>query len=107
MKRAYTRREIYEMGFPQKEYDFPEKEEGDTFIGTLIMKKWTDRNGLLCYFDCDNGEKYKIYIWPRNDYKPRDSELDISYVELGTKLKVDYIMSKKGRTNWVNAEIVE
>ncbi|MFV0497573.1 MAG: hypothetical protein ACK5L0_05315 [Candidatus Fimivivens sp.] len=109
MKRAYTQNQLLEMGFPVGKYNFP-TESGD-FVGTLIMKKWSDSKGLICYFITKQEEKLKLCVWYKYDnkrsYRPTKSDIDISYVELGTKLYVKYIVTKKGKTRWEQAEILK
>ena len=60
-QRGYGKPAIMEMGFPTKEYEFPET-EGE-FFGTLVIKKWNNKGGLICYFDTDDGRKLKLCVW--------------------------------------------
>lgn len=108
MKRAYTKKQLLELGFPAAEYHFP-KESGE-FTGTLIMKKWSDSSGLICYFETEYGEKVKLCVWFRTDpertYRPAKSDLDLSMVELGAEICAKYTVTQKGKTRWEQAEIV-
>ena len=108
MKRAYTRKQLFEMNFPVSDYDFPHG--NGTFDGVLVMKKWGDRNVLICYFDTDQGEKLKLCAWfkrdSKKDYRPKHSDLDMSKVEIGTDLRVNYSTRNSGKTLWESAEII-
>lgn len=108
MKRAYNRQEIWDMQFPVAEYEFP-TEQGD-FEGKLVMKKWTDSQGLICYFETEDGQKLKLCVWQNRDrtkdYRPAHSDLDLSYVELNTMLAVSYTITKTQKTKWLTAEVL-
>lgn len=107
--RGYSRREVYEMDFPQNDYDFP-PQEGE-FTGLLVMKRWLDQNGLLCYFDCECGNKYKICVWYKGkeekDYRPKNSDIDVSRIDIGTIMRVEHSITKSGKTRWDNIELLE
>jgi hypothetical protein len=109
VKRGFTKHQVMELGFPAKDYSFPEGT--GLFSGTLVMKKWSNNRGLICYFDTDDGQKRKLCVWFRGDpektYRPRKSDLDISLVELGSRLRVGYAATKSGNSNWLTAEILE
>ena len=53
MRRAYTWRQITEMGFEATDYDFPT--EPGIVNAALVMKRWGNNN-LVCYFEGDAGE---------------------------------------------------
>ncbi len=62
------------MGFPVWDYDYP-ADRGE-FTGTLVHKRWVPKRGLVCYFDTDQGEKYKLGVWyycRTEKYRPRIS----------------------------------
>lgn len=107
-KRAFSKNQIIDMGFPVKEYDFPPG--SGSFIGTLVMKKWSNGIGLICYFNVDGGKKYKLMVWfSRKDdrsYRPALSDLDVSYVPIGSRMKVEYEKMTTGKTKWLSAEII-
>lgn len=108
MRRAYSKKQVEELGFPSAEYQFPKK--SGMFTGTLVMKKWSDSSGLICYFDTEQGEKVKLCVWFRSDpkrtYRPTKSDLDLSMVELGTRICAKYTITQKGKTRWDQADIV-
>ena len=54
-KRGYTDSDMEEMGFDSKAYEFPEGE--NEIAATLVMKKWTNKKGLICFFDTDDGKR--------------------------------------------------
>ena len=105
MRRAYTWRQITEMGFDVTGYDFPT--EPRIVNATLVMKRWGNNN-LVCYFESDEGEKFKLCAWwsqyENRSYRPRDSDIDFSEVELGTRFNLEYGISEKGRAIFISAE---
>jgi hypothetical protein len=99
-KRRYPMKEADEMGFPVWDYDFPSC-RGE-FTGTLVLKRWVPARGLACYFDTDQGEKYKLGVWykydPKQAYHPKYSDLDISGLTLGSRMRVTFGPSGTGKT---------
>lgn len=97
-----------DIGFPTNEYTFPEGE--GSFMGKLVMKKWTDNKALLCYFDTQDSRKLKIQVYWKPElsksYRPRNSSLDVSQIPIGTVVRVEYGLSKNGKTIWLTAEII-
>ena len=87
MKKAYSWREITEMGFQVTDYEFPT--EPGIVNATLVMKRWGNNN-LVCYFEGDEGEKFKLCAWwsqyENRAYRPRDSDIDFTEVELHRQL---------------------
>jgi hypothetical protein len=110
-KRDYSIKEVDEMGFPVWDYDFPAG-RGE-FAGTLVHKRWVPNRGLVCYFDTDHAEKYKIGVWYRQYYDPKqdhpkNSDLDISELTLGSRMRVTFEPSKTGKTTvWLNVSDLE
>jgi len=106
--RGYNKKQVMEMEFPTTEYSFPESI--GSFTGTLVMKKWTDKPALLCYFDTTDGEKLKLQVYWHSDndrsYRPKNSDVDISEIQIGTALRVGYEKSKKGYTTWLTVKTV-
>ena len=109
MKRGYSRFEVSEMGFNRRAYAFPV--EPGSATGTLVMKEWSKHRCLVCYFDLDSGEKLILCVWKEEDeersYKPRHSDLDLSYVELGTRLEISYGITSSGKSSFLEAEVLE
>ena len=107
MKKAYTWREITEMGFQVTEYDFPT--EPGIVNATLVMKRWGNNN-LICYFEGDDGKKLKLCAWwsqyENRSYRPRDSDIDFTLVELGTRFQLEYGISTRGRAIFISAELI-
>ena len=107
-QRGYSKDAIMEMEFPTKEYEFPET--AGKFIGTLVMKKWNSKGGLLCYFDTDDGRKLKLCVWfnykSERSYRPKSCDLDISYVNIGSTLQVEHAITKSGKSKWLTAELL-
>lgn len=97
------------MEFRCQDYQFP-KGVG-SFVGELVMKKWGKQRSLICYFDTKDGNAYKLCVWfsyeDERTYRPRQSDLDISMVEIGSILRVEYDESKSGKARWLKAEILE
>jgi hypothetical protein len=111
-KRGYSIKEVDEMGFPVWDYDFPAG-RGE-FAGTLVHKRWVPNHGLLCYFDTDNGEKYKLGVWyrqycdPKQAYHPKYSDIDISGLTLGSRMRVTYGPSSTLETTiWLGVSDLE
>ncbi|MBE6971760.1 MAG: hypothetical protein E7446_06535 [Ruminococcaceae bacterium] len=109
VRRGYSKRQVIEMGFPMADYDFPHGE--GSFTGTLVMKRWNKQNGLICYFDTDDGYKYKLCVWFKHDekraYRPSKSDIDISYIEIGTRLTATYGLTRNGKSKWINVKVLE
>ena len=108
--RAYSKQQVKRSGFPTGEYTFPQG--SGSFVGELVLKMWNNNNALVCYFDTTEGEKYKLCVWFSYDanrsYRPQHSPLDLSYVDIGTSLYVEYDRFPNGyATRWLKAEIVE
>lgn len=106
MVRGYSKKQIDMLKFPIAQYEFP---TGDgEFTGKLVMKKWSDKRGLICYFDTYDGQMYKICVWFKSQasksYRPKKSDMDISMVEIGTELKVTFETNKNSKTVWLNAQ---
>lgn len=109
-KRGYSIKEVDEMGFPIWDYDFPAG-RGE-FTGTLVLKRWNEHLALICYFDTDQGEKLKLCIWFKYDnertYRPRNSDLDVSEIPLGSRVQVTFEPSGTGKsTVWLSASVME
>jgi hypothetical protein len=104
-KRGYTNDDMKEMDFHPGEYSRP-TQDGE-LIGTLVMKEWTKFQSIQCFFDGDDGRKMKINGWFKGkkelDYKPKISDVDMSYAELRTKWHITFIMNKNGNPNWLTA----
>ena len=95
--------------FPMDEYHFP---LGDgCFVGKLVMKKWNRCNGLNCFFDTEDGRKFKVCVWFSDEagrsYRPAYSDIDMSVQPIGTILRVKYKATRSGKTKWLEAEILE
>ncbi len=106
MIRGYSKNQVIGMNFPREQYTFPTG--NGNFNGTLAMKMWSDKQGLICYFDTDNNEKFKLCVWFSNNddksYRPKQSTVDISYLEIGTKCIITY-ENKNGKTVWLDVDV--
>ena len=100
--RGYTKSDMKENGFDSSPFEFPEG-EGE-FTGTFIMRSWTKKMGLLCYFRTDDGKFYKLIAYwnPRHDdkYTAKDNDLDMSKEPMGTKYRIRYSSLEKHYTVW-------
>jgi hypothetical protein len=108
----YPFKGVDKMGFPVQDYDFPAG-RGE-FTGTLVHKRWVPNRGLLCYFDIGHGEKYKLGVWyrhfsdPKQAYHPKYSDIDISGLTLGSRMRVTYGPSSTGETTiWLGVYDLE
>lgn len=106
---GYSWWQVADMGFPSNDYEFPNKE--GAFTGTLVMKKWNRQNGLMCYFDTNDGYKYKLCVWPDYDekraYRPIRSDVDITLIDIGAVIKVVHGLSKTKKSKWLDVEVLE
>lgn len=109
MIRGYTNKQVSEMGFPTKDYDFPK--EAGSFTGTLALKRWGRNGVLVCYFDTDDGEKVSLGVWSRHKkdrtYPPKNCDLDLASVEIGSRMRVEYDVRETGTSRMLEAEVLE
>lgn len=108
-KRGYTDSDMDEMGFDSKAYEFPEGENEIT--ATLVMKKWTNKKGLICFFDTDDGNHYKLIAYLRRpgtgQYTAKDYDIDMSNEPLGARFKIRYSSLEKPYTVWKSCKRFE
>ena len=109
MIRGYSKDHAIEMGYPLPDYRFPEQPgECDA---TLTLKVWGQRKDLLCYFDTNAGEKLLLCVWFSIDssrsYRPRECDLDMSYVEIGSRMRIRYGLSESGKSRFLGAELLK
>lgn len=108
MMRAFTENQVVAMRFPISGFVFP-KGEG-VFNATLVMKKWANNKGLLCYFETDCGKKYKLMVGDnpvvQRKYRPQHSDTDISHLPFNSKVKVAYHQDSTGNTLWNDVEVL-
>ena len=95
---------------PLELYQFP-SDEG-SFIGTLVYRAWHPKKKcLVCYFDTDSGEHFKLMAWwkPDNEksYRPRKS--DVSFADAvvnGSRWRCEFVRAKGGSITWLTAKEV-
>ena len=90
---------------PLGRYQFP-PEEG-SFIGTLVYRAWhpNDKPCLICFFDTDNGEHFKLMAWWNNGYATKDRAVSFADdVVNGSRWKCEYKRAPKGSMTWLKAE---
>jgi hypothetical protein len=109
-KRAWTRSEIQDMGLDLSEFNIPSDTKGE-LTGTLVTRAWPKkssfRKSLICYFVTDEGEKYFLLAFQdlkSKLYKPRSTDIDFTEVEIGSRFKLSYSVSKGNWPNWIDAE---
>ena len=92
---------------PLEKYHYP-PEEG-SFIGTLTYRAWHYRSPcLVCYFDTDCGNRYRLMAWFNYEYSPRKSGISFAdEVVNGTRWKCEVERSKNGSMTWLAAEKIE
>lgn len=109
MNRGYSRSQMDDMAFDYEKYRFPNAPGKGT--GTLAMKEWGKRKCLICYFDMDTGEKLAISVWWSSDgdrcYCPKRSDIDLSMVEIGTRMEIEYELTTSGKSRFLSANIEE
>jgi len=108
MVRGYSENQVKEMGFKRGEYKFPTVAGKGT--ATLAMKMWGNKC-LLCYFDMDDGQKIKLTAFREHEHDryfyPRNCDLDMAAVEIGSRMEVAYGITKTGTASFLNASIQE
>ena len=65
---------------------------------------------MTCYFDLDTGEKLRLTVWWKGDgrsYRPRNSDLDLSMTEIGTRMEIAYDVTESGRSLFLYANTEE
>ena len=108
LKRACTKNDIYCINFDYKSYNFPlQANEVDAI---LVMKQWGRKMNLICYFQTTENNKIKLCAYVQRDlngrYSPRESDIDMSQISLGTKRRIKYSIGKTGVSIWNNAQIL-
>ena len=91
---------------PLEHYQFP-PDEG-CFVGTLAYRAWHPKGRrLVCYFDTDNGEYFKLLAWWNHNYQPRKSKIGFADdVANGSRWKCGFDRAKGGSITWQTAEEV-
>ena len=91
---------------PLSFYQFPPSE--GSFIGTLVYRAWHhNKSCLVCYFDTDSGERFKLMAWNNYAYQPKKGGLNfVDDVMNGTRWKCAYDRAKggTGSVSWQTAE---
>ena len=89
---------------PLGRYEF--QPEAGSLIGTLAYRAWHPTKAcLICFFDTDNGEYYKLTAWWDKSYKPKNSDTSFAdNVINGSRWKCEYRRTKKGYMSWLTAE---
>jgi len=93
---------------PLGRYQFP-SEEG-SFVGTLVYRAWhpSGKPCLICFFDTNDGEYFKLMAWWNNDYAPKDRSISFANdVVNGGRWKCEYKRAPKGSMTWLTAEKME
>ncbi len=100
--RGYSKGQADTTGFNDYGYDFPKGSGRGT--ATLVMKRWAHK-GLVCYFDLDTGEKLMLTVWRGRgcSYCPRESDVDMSFVEIGTRMEIAYDVDMRGKSVFLYA----
>ena len=89
------------------DYSFPPGE--GSFTGTLTHRSWHPvKQCLLCYFDTDTGEHFKLAVWWDKEYKPKKSDVCFADdVTNGNRWKCGFVKAQKGSTTWMTAEQIK
>lgn len=107
-KRALSRSQIFETGFPYA--DFNNKVDEGTYTGILVMKEWGKKPCLHCYFILEDGQKIVLTAYFKDSlYKPGISKIDFSdlNIKAGSKFLISTEINSKGKTSWHNAELLK
>ena len=107
MKDVLTYEEFKEQDFSAAYYPFPD--EAGAAIARLVLKRLGKEN-IICYFEGEDGEKFKLAVWwnklESRAYRPRDSDLDMAEVEIGTEFDVSWDITHSGKARFLAAEPV-
>jgi len=95
---------------PLDDYSYPE-DAGD-FTGTLTFRCWhRNKPMLLCYFDTDDGRKFKLPVWWQSwgvNYSPAETYINFADdVFDGSRWRCAYRKKDNGYIRWLNAESAE
>lgn len=107
-KRALSKKQIFDIGFPYYEYE-NQFEEGE-YIGILDMKEWGKTPIIHCFFTTEEGKKISLIAPMKGEkYIPGTSNIDFSNSNIICGLKFKLIVGKnsKGNTKWLNAESIK
>lgn len=85
-------------------YQFPASE--GSFVGVLTYRAWHPKGKpcLVCFFDTDNGEHFKLLAWFNNSYAPKDKGINFANdVSNGNSFKCEYKRASGGSITWITA----
>lgn len=112
MERSLNRSEIIttiegRADAPLNDYVFP-LGEGE-LVGVLQYRTWKPNNRvpcLWCFFDADDGGKYRMTAWADWNYRPKKSDTSFADdVRNGTRRRCAFVKTKNGSTTWLSAEL--
>lgn len=111
ISRVLSKDEFHKSDVQLKGYEFPNKELDCVVV--VDEKVFNKHMGISTYVTAEDGSKYILTVWKdkrpggERNYMPYQSDLDISKVPLGTKLKVKVVKSSKSDLfHWLSAEFV-
>jgi hypothetical protein len=95
---------------PLDDYSYPE--DTGEFTGTLTFRCWhRNKPMLLCYFDTDDGRKFKLPVWWQSwgvNYSPAESYINFAdEVYDGSRWHCTYRKKQNGYISWCCAESIE
>lgn len=107
-KRALSRSQIFEIGFPYA--DFNNNVDEGAYTGILVMKEWGKKPCLHCYFILEDGQKIVLTAYFKDSlYKPGISDIDFSDIDVksGSKFLLCVVTNSKGKTSWHDAKLLD
>lgn len=93
-------------------YEYEFLSEPTELVLTLKCRAWGKSMGLICFFENEEGNKVKAYVFRKNKdgvemYTPTKSKIDFSQVQDGTKWKCTFELNRNKRLSWVSAEPIK
>lgn len=93
---------------PLDDYVFPSG-EGE-FVGVLKYRAWKPNSKvgcLWCFFDAEDGNKYRMAVWSDRNYKPKNSPVSFADdVQNNTRWQCTFTKTKNGSTTWMAADLL-
>lgn len=113
MERNVNRNEIIttneeRVATPLDDYVFPAGE--GAFVGVLKYRAWrpNSKSGCLwCFFDAEDGNKYRMAAWANINYMPKKSSVSFADdVQNNTRWHCTFTKTKNGSTTWLTANLI-
>lgn len=87
-RNALSRKQYRESQFDDSAYEFNQR--SGEFVATIDCKRWGKRKKLITYMTFEDGRRIVAPTWPRSSYE------GLANMEVGSKIRVIYMMSSTG-----------